>query len=124
MHITWKKNIKLTPEVKKALFGYHWPGNVRELENVIERALVLCSGHEITLKDIPDSLTEKEEEKIDLNRIVPLNLPLPEALEQLEEKLIRRALDYTENVQSRAAEMLGISRHVMHYKMKKYEILQ
>ena len=65
-------------------------------------------------------LLEKKEKEIDLNRIVPLNLTLPEALEQLEEKLIRRALDYSDQVQSRAAEMLGISRHVMHYKMKKY----
>ena len=65
----------------------------------------------------------KKEEKIDLDKIVPLKLTLSEALEQMEEKLISRALTYSNNVQSKAAEMLGISRRVMHYKMKKYGML-
>jgi len=55
--------------------------------------------------------------------MAPLNLTLPEALEKLEEKLIRGALEYNNQVQSQAAEMLGISRRVMHYKMKKYGML-
>lgn len=117
-----KARIELSPEVWKAFYAYSWPGNVRELENVIERAVVLSSGEMITMEDLPDYLLEKKEEEIDLNKIVPLNLALRDALEQLEEKLVIRALRYSDNVQSQAAEMLGISRRMMHYKIKKYGI--
>ena len=118
------EKIELSPEVWKAIYNYPWPGNVRELENVIERAVVLSSQGKITLQDIPVSLLEEKQEELDLNKIVPLGLSLPEALEQLEEKLIRRALSYSDQVQSKAAELLGISRHVMHYKMKKFGLLK
>ena len=118
-----KRNIELAPEVWKVLYSYHWPGNIRELENTIERSLVMSSDETIILGDLPDYLVKKEEEKIDLDKIVPRNLTLAEALEQIEGKLIVRALKSTNNVQSKAAEMLGISRHVMHYKMKKYGML-
>ncbi|MFH1931117.1 MAG: sigma-54 dependent transcriptional regulator [Pseudomonadota bacterium] len=119
-----KGKIELSPEVWKAFYAYSWPGNVRELENVIERAVVLSVGEMITMEDLPDYLSEKKEEEIDLDKIVPLNLTLPEAFERFEEKLIRRALAHSDQVQSRAAEMLGISRHVMHYKVKKYGLLK
>ena len=108
-----RKKIILSQEVKKVLFNYSWPGNIRELENVIEHALGLSSKNIITLEDLPGHLLD--------NGII--NKTLPEALEQLEEKLIRKALDYSNNVKSQAADMLGISRHLMHYKMKKYGIL-
>ncbi|NVL93340.1 MAG: sigma-54-dependent Fis family transcriptional regulator, partial [Desulfobacterales bacterium] len=115
--------IELSPEVWKVLYGYSWPGNIRELENAIESALVMSSDETITVGDLPDHLVEKKEEKIDLDRVVPLNLPLAAGLEQLEEKLILRALASSNNVQSKAAKMLGISRRMMHYKMKKYGML-
>ncbi len=119
-----KGKIELSPEVWKTIYTYPWPGNVRELENVIESAVVLSVGEMITGEDLPDYLLGKREKEIDLDNIVPLNSTLPEAFEQLEEKLIKRALKYSDQVQSRAAEMLGISRHVMHYKMKKYGMLK
>jgi len=118
-----KRKKELAPEVWKALYTYSWPGNIRELENTIERALVMSSDETITLGDLPDYLVKKKKEKIDLDKIVPRNLTLAEALEQIEGKLIVRALKSSNNVQSKAAEMLGISRHLMHYKMKKYGML-
>lgn len=118
-----KRKIELAPEVWKALYGYSWPGNIRELQNTIERALVLSSDETLSLGDLPDYLVEKKEEKIDFDKIVPLSLSLAEALEQIEEKLIVRALTCSNNVQSKAAKMLGISRHLMHYKLKKYGML-
>jgi two-component system NtrC family response regulator len=117
-----KRRIELSPEVWKVFYTYGWPGNVRELENVIERAVVLARDNIISPDDLPDTLLDEKEGEIDLDKIVPLNLPLPDALDQLEEKIIRRALSYSNQVQSKAADMLGISRHVMHYKMKKYGI--
>ena len=115
--------IELSPDAWKCLYGYSWPGNIRELENIIERALVMSSNNTITLDDLPEYLLKKNDEKIDLDKIVPLNIPIEEALEQIERKLILRALEYSNNVQSRAATMLGISRHLMHYKLKKFGLL-
>jgi two-component system NtrC family response regulator len=118
-------DIKLSPEVWKTFYAYAWPGNVRELENIIERGIVLNSGGVITIDDLSEELVDKKVgAEVDLNKIVPLDLTLPEALEQIEEKLIKRALDHTDQVQAQAAEILGISRHVMHYKMKKFGMLK
>jgi two-component system NtrC family response regulator len=117
------RKIELDPEVWKALYSYGWPGNIRELENTIERAVVMSSDENIGLKDLPDYVLEDKGEAIDLDKIVPSNLSLADALDQIEEKLISRALKYSNNVQSKAAEMLGITRHAMHYKMKKYGML-
>jgi two-component system NtrC family response regulator len=116
-----KEKIELSPEVWKTLFSYSWPGNIRELENVIERAVVLNPGGSVSMEDLPDHLIKREEE-LDVERFIPMDAPLQKTLEQIEEKLIRRALEECNHVQSQAAEMLGISRHVMNYKMNKYKI--
>ena len=118
-----KREIELSPEVWKILYTHSWPGNIRELENIIESAMVMSSDETITLDDLPDYIVKKGEEKIDLDKIVPRNLPLTEALQQIEGQLIQRALQSSNNVQSKAAEILGISRRVMHYKMRKYGML-
>jgi len=118
-----KREIELSPEVWKILYTHSWPGNIRELENIIESAMVMSSDETITLGDLPDYIVKKGEEKIDLDKIVPRNLPLTEALQQIEGQLIQRALQSSNNVQSKAAEILGISRRVMHYKMRKYGML-
>lgn len=113
--------IELSPEAWKAFYTYTWPGNVRELENVIERAVVLNSSGIITLDDLPDELKGGEME-FDVDRFIPPHIPLPKALEQIEEKLIRRALSHCDNVQSHAAEMLGITKSLIQHKMRKYHI--
>jgi len=115
---------KLTQEALKALYNYRWPGNIRELENVIERALILKTGPAIGVDELPANLLEPEgpEDQIDLNEFVPMDMSLPEAVEKMEEKLIKRALTYCGNVQAQAANLLGISRRVMHYKMNKYKV--
>ena len=116
-----KERIELSPEAWKILFSYSWPGNVRELENVIERAVVLKADRVIGREDLPAELTEKREE-VEVERFIPPDAPLQKTLEQIEEKLIRRALDQCDNVQSHAAEMLGITKSLIQHKMKKYNI--
>ncbi len=116
-----KERIELSPEVWKILYSYSWPGNVRELENVIERAVVLKADRIIGQEDLPTELSEKREE-VEVERFIPLNAPLQKTLEQIEERLIRRALDQCDNVQSHAAEMLGITKSLIQHKMKKYNI--
>ena len=87
--------IRLTPEALKVLVQYAWPGNVRELENVMERAVILCHNNLITPEDLPVGLAPETagEARLDIDRFVPLHTPLPEALEAIEELMIRRALE-------------------------------
>jgi two-component system NtrC family response regulator len=117
-----KEKIELSPEAWKSFYAYHWPGNVRELENVIERAVVLNSEGVIHLKDLPPEFSEEREE-LDVDRFIPSDVPLQQTLEKIEEKLILRALKQSGNVQSHAAEKLGITKSLIQHKMKKYNIL-
>ena len=105
----------------KAFYAYPWPGNVRELENVIERTMVLSAGRVITLEDLPQELTGTKRE-FDVDRFIPMEVPLSQALDQIEERLIRRALIQCENVQAQAARMLGITKSLIQHKMRKYNI--
>ncbi|MBM4286140.1 MAG: sigma-54-dependent Fis family transcriptional regulator [Deltaproteobacteria bacterium] len=115
--------VRITPEAMKALVSYPWPGNVRELENVMERAVILCAGNVITPQDLPGEFAAAPgEPALDVDRLIPLNTPLTEALEQIEEQMIRRALALSNNVQVRAAEMLGITKSLLQYKLKKYQL--
>ena len=113
--------IELTPQAWEALYTHSWPGNIRELENVIERAVVLNSGNFIDLKDLPVEFT-KAKGDLDVDRFIPPEAPLQSTLEEIEEKLIRRALKESGNVQSHAADQLGITKSLIQHKMKKYNI--
>jgi two-component system NtrC family response regulator len=117
--------VHLSPESMKLLLQYSWPGNVRELENVMERAVILCIQNLITASDLPGELAGEprgESSRLNIDRFIPLQTPLPEALEQIEEQMIRRALEQSGQVQVRAAEILGITKSLLQYKLKKYHL--
>lgn len=102
----------LTREAREAILRYDYPGNVRELENLIERAVVLTRDDVINLSDLPLSLGEPEGD-MDEGR-------LTSAVEGVERRMIREALDKAGGIQTRAAELLGISERVLRYKLKKF----
>ncbi len=116
--------VHLSPEAMKLLLHYAWPGNVRELENVMERAVILCSQNLITVNDFPRELGGEslDPSRLNIDRFIPLQTPLTEALEQIEEQMIRRALEQSGQVQVRAAELLGITKSLLQYKLKKYQL--
>ena len=116
--------VRLSPEALKLLLHYSWPGNVRELENVMERAVILCNQHLITVNDLPGELAgePRESSRVNIDRFIPIQTPLPQALEQIEEQMIRRALEQSGQVQVRAAELLGITKSLLQYKLKKYQL--
>jgi two-component system NtrC family response regulator len=101
------------PEAREALLRYDYPGNVRELENLIERAVVLTRGDVIGKGDLPLVLDEPRGEK-------GMRTNLTAAVEGLERRLIQEALAQARGVQTRAAEMLGLSERGLRYKLKKY----
>jgi len=114
--------LEFEPEVLSALGSYSWPGNVRELENVVERAVVLASGPKIRTVDLPAEVRGAGLGQLDLDHFVASGTPLPETLEQLEQYLIRQALAKADNIQARAAEILGISKSNLQHKLKKYNL--
>ena len=121
------KQLEISPESLRLLVTLPWEGNVRELENTIERAAILCNNDRIEPEDVqPDSteLGTKHEWSlgVDINQFIPENLALSDILNGIEEKLVRKALDEANFVQARAAEKLGITKSLLQYKMKKYNL--
>lgn len=110
----------ISKEAREILLRHFYPGNVRELENIIERAVVLCRGDLITTQDLPFHLLEaRTEEKIETFN---MDKSLPEFIEDVEKKLIIKALNQNKGIQTWAAQQLGISERVLRYKIKKYKI--
>ncbi len=113
--------VGISQEVGRLFFEYNWPGNVRELENVIERAMVLCPGNTIELSDIPKEFKEHIDNTQFFENI-PKDAKIDETLALIERNMIERALNLTDNVQSNAAELLGIGKSGLNKKIKKYGI--
>ncbi|MDX6577061.1 MAG: two-component system, NtrC family, response regulator AtoC [Blastocatellia bacterium] len=113
-------------DVAEAFRLYNWPGNVRELRNVIERALILEDDDVITTRYVPRNLVAgkngsiAERDGLGVQEMFPL--PLAGAsLEDVEMSLVRQAIDRSGGNQTRAAELLGISRDQLRYRLKKLE---
>jgi two-component system NtrC family response regulator len=111
----------LDPEVERFFFDYSWPGNVRELENVIERAMVMCQSNTIQVSDLPKEFRSNVYNMLHLEGI-PSIAKLDETLTMIEKKMIERALKLTNNVQSQAAELLGIGKSGLNWKIKKLKL--
>jgi DNA-binding NtrC family response regulator len=100
------------------LLSYSWPGNVRELRNVVERAIIVEGGTEITprsvildtIEPLPDLMDGGERGMPD--GIVPL--------EEVDREMVQRAMTASGDNQTRAAELLGITRDQLRYRLKKY----
>jgi two-component system NtrC family response regulator len=109
---------EVRPDVWDALAAHPWPGNVRQLENAIERALVLqAEPGRLSVDDLPPEITAQRAEPA---------LPggdFPDegiSLEQTERRLIQMALSKADGNQTRAAELLGVTRHTLIYRMQKH----
>ncbi|KRT65280.1 MAG: sigma-54-dependent transcriptional response regulator [Candidatus Dadabacteria bacterium CSP1-2] len=120
------RDITYIPEgVRESFLNYHWPGNIRELRNTIERAVLLSEGKQINPRHL--QLEEKSKDEIKLEKSegrMILEIPLDDAsLTKIEEKIIREALDLNDWNQKKTAEMLGVTREVLRYRMKKMGLL-
>ena len=112
----YNKRAGFSPEAMECLQDYHWPGNVRELKNIIEHAVIVCSGNTISPKHLNLNLNKNlnlhNSPTLDLNRII----------EYVESTIIKRALEKASNNKTMAIKYLGISRGAFYAKLKKYNL--
>jgi transcriptional regulator with GAF, ATPase, and Fis domain len=119
------KRVKgVSEEVLTWMTQYGWPGNVRELENLIERMVALTPNEYIQPSELPFSSLDTPKTNGLKESILQGNVSLLKAEEEFERELISDALKRANNVQSQAAELLGISRRILKYKIDKLGILQ
>ena len=119
LNIQFKKKVKgFSPGARNALLAHHWPGNVRELSNCIERAMIFISGDKIDSQDLvlmtPAASAASSGQQ---SWTVP---PTGIELEEVERSLILSALEQAGNNKSKAARMLGLTRHTLRYRMEKH----
>jgi two-component system response regulator HydG len=113
----------LSPVTLQRLEEYDWPGNVRELENVMERALVLAEGEVLQEEDLPFLPAGDSMDTSLIDAAIPGNgMDLNQAVEGLEERLLRRALEQAKGVKAEAARLLGLKTSALYYKLEKYGI--
>ncbi len=115
---------KISYKAIELMQNYAWPGNVRELENLLERALNLADmnrENSITIKHFP-ILVEKVSFRDEENGSYPATLP--DAIEQLEKKIIFQALKKTNGNKVQTAKLLGIYTSALYRKLEKYGLDQ
>jgi two-component system response regulator AtoC len=115
----------LSPEAARAFRRYSWPGNVRELRNVIERALILEDGDTISASSLPSHIVPEIQDETShrlsvIGADATINLPSQGiSLDQLETSLLKQALAQASGNQTRAADLLGLTRDQFRYRLKK-----
>lgn len=126
--------VSFSPEAMDMLVHYAWPGNVRELKHVLEATVILCDGGMVTPDDLDLNplgamahvghlgMDVSLDEPIVAARPWPEDSPMDLSLEESEKRAILRALEQAGWVLKDAADLLGISRRAIHYKVKKYGI--
>ncbi|NJM08966.1 hypothetical protein HC891_26350 [Candidatus Gracilibacteria bacterium] len=114
---SWLPQRQLTPAAIELLHAYTWPGNLGELRGVVMRAALLAGDGPIEAIHLPERIRTAPLPHS------PVRLP-PEglSLEALEIDLIRQALARASGNKSRAAELLGLTRHTLIYRLEKYKL--
>ncbi len=122
----------ISKEALRALVNYEWTGNVRELENAIERAVIIASGRQIELDDLPEAISKRAFESFaqaqqerakaaSEGRSINLEVEFPATMEEIEKNAIKLALDYTGGDKSRASRLLNIGRKTLYRKLEQYQ---
>ena len=119
----WKKNISYNDDALSLLMKYDWPGNIRELENLVERFSVLTESDTIQVDDLPAAINNKvqfntQPNFVDMNKNSDFNV----VVQQFQKSLILHALNKTDWVKAKAAEMLNLNRTTLVEKIKKMDL--
>jgi len=111
----------ISDKVMDMLYNHPWKGNIRELRNVLERAMILAKGDQITARHvILHESHGKPIGELNLTQVVELLLRNHRVgLEDLEKKYIQYAMEAANNNVSKAARLLGLSRATLRYRLDK-----
>ena len=107
----------ISKETMELLINYDWPGNVRELENIIERALILEEGDEITIDSLPDKIRNHSQQR---RKIVMEKAQM--TLEELEREYLISVLEATGWQKKKASSILGINASTLYRKIQRYRL--
>jgi transcriptional regulator with GAF, ATPase, and Fis domain len=118
-----KKNFTYSKDAMNQLIKYDWPGNIRELENLVERFSVLAESDTIQVDDLPVAISNKvkfdsNSHLLDMNKNSDFNI----VVQQFQKSLILHALNKTDWVKAKAAEMLNLNRTTLVEKIKKMNL--
>ena len=100
---------------RNILYKYDWPGNIRELQHCVESSVVMASGNEITLEDLPPSVTRA-------SSVESISVPVGITLDEAEKIIIKETLAFNKGNKSKTAEVLGIGRKTLHRKLDEFEL--
>ena len=100
---------------KAAMNSYDWPGNIRELRNCVESAVVMCSGDEITIDDLPVNIASSSSKNA-------ISVPFGISLNDAERIVIEQNLAAQKNNKTKTAEILGIGRKTLQRKLAEWGI--
>lgn len=108
------KSIKgFDSRARTAIYKYDWPGNIRELEHCVESSVVMASGDEITVDDLPPTVTRASSSSV-------MSIPLGITLSEAERIVIEQNLAANKGNKSKTADILGIGRKTLHRKLSEY----
>ncbi|PLT30403.1 sigma-54 interaction domain-containing protein [Peribacillus deserti] len=124
-----RQGIYLSNAVELTLESHSWPGNIRELENVLERAINVLDGREITMEHLPLYLRDQEDSaggsfpslSAKTNQEEPIQ-PLKDTMAAVEKAALERAINLAEGNKQKAAKMLGISKTSFYDKCKLHNL--
>ena len=114
-------NKSLTIEAEERLIQYNWPGNIRQLQNTIERLMILTKEDVIDLYHLPANI-KGENDVTDAVRVTQI-LPLKEATEQTEKKILQLAVNKYKSTR-KIAKILDVNQSTIVRKLKSYNIVQ
>lgn len=119
----YKKDIRtVSRETYRLIRNYPWPGNIRELKNVIQRAVLLSKGAELTPDLLPDRIRDPSGSEARAPREEHA-IRLGMSLEEVEKAYIKMALDSVSGNKVKAASLLKISRRTLYNKLKRFELV-
>src|ERR1700685_3546356 len=124
--------LRVNKESLDSLCGYEWPGNVRQLENTVERAVALETTDELHV-ELPAERPKVRAaaagsggagglQEIPAGSVLPEGVGMEVYVAGIERSLLQNALDQSNGVQTKAADLLGISYRSFRHLMKKYEL--
>lgn len=117
----------ISNDAMEILEKYKWPGNVRELENVIERAVIICKGNQITPDDLPERITSTvpREEQPPEPGAVDFSFKIDGrvlSMAQVEKAYLQYVLGEAQGDKTKAAKMMGVGRRTLYRMMERHGV--